>query len=80
MAATVVGRPSVRSASAAVSTTAFISQHNQRCDLQFHNRINTANFGKRPGGPTRFSMRTITRDRSGPTEIARISSPTWSGV
>src|SRR5271156_5448121 len=33
----------VRSGSAAVSTTASISQHNQRCDLQFHNRINTAN-------------------------------------
>ena len=48
----------VRGGSAAVSTTASISQHNQRCDLQFHNRINTANFGKRAGGRFGFSMRT----------------------
>ena len=69
----------VRSASAAESATAFVSQHTQRYDLHVYRTANTANFGKRPGGATRFSMRTIARDRSGPTEVARISSATWSG-
>jgi hypothetical protein len=48
----------VRRPSAVELLTAFISQHNQRYDLHVYRTANTANFGKRPGGATRFSMRT----------------------
>jgi hypothetical protein len=50
-----------RSGAAVVSTLVIARQQCQRCDQQFYNSINTANFSKRPGGRTCFSMRTNSR-------------------
>jgi hypothetical protein len=47
-AGTVQDQPPVRNASAVVSTTAFISQHSQRCDLHIYRTADAAYRYKRP--------------------------------